>query len=238
MPTVNSAEVGETVTETGVTRLICAEADFVVSACEVTLTVTAAGLGKIAGAVYRPVVVTFPHVEPAHPAPETLHDTEVFEVPVTCAENCSDAEAAIVAEVGEMVTWTTGTTVTAELADLVGSATEVAVTERKGGFGGTAGAVNRPDGLTVPQMVPAQPVPVIVHVAAVLEEPLTIALNCFCAFTPICALVGDMEIATATPDEIVTVADADLVGSESNVAVPLRPGDSARLMEQCTVHWS
>jgi hypothetical protein len=174
--------------------------------------------------VYRPAVVTFPQVEPEHPAPETLHDTEVFEVPVTCAENWREADAAIVAEVGEMVTWTTGTMVTAELADLVGSATEVAVTERNGGLGGTAGAINRPDWFTVPQIVPAQPVPVIFQVTAVLEEPLTIALNCFCAFTPICAVVGEMEIATATPEEIVTVAEADLVGSESNVAVTVTIG--------------
>ena len=96
--------MGEIVTEIGVTKLICAAADFVVSACEVTVTVTAAGLGKIAGAVYSPAAVIFPQVNPAHPAPKTLHDTEVFEVPVTCAENCWEAEAAMVAEVGEMVT--------------------------------------------------------------------------------------------------------------------------------------
>ena len=85
------------------------------------------------------------------------------------------------AEVGEIVILTPGTTVTVALADLVGSATDVAVTEKNGGFGGTAGAVNSPEELTVPQVLPAQPIPVIVQVTAVFEEPVTVALNCFCA---------------------------------------------------------
>jgi hypothetical protein len=219
VPTVNSAEVGEIATETGVTKVICAEADFVVSACDVTVTVTAAGLGRIAGAVYSPAAVMCPQFEPVQPVPATLHNTDVLELPVTCAENCREAEAAIVAEVGEMVILTPGTIVTVALADLVGSATDVAVTEKNGGLGGAAGAVNRPDGLIVPHVLPAQPIPEIVHTTAVLEEPVTMALNCFRVLTPIWALVGEIEIATTVPDVIVTVADADLVGSESNVAV-------------------
>ncbi|MGA7767407.1 MAG: hypothetical protein WCA27_14435 [Candidatus Sulfotelmatobacter sp.] len=211
-------------TDTGVTKLTCAEADFVASACEVTVTVTTAGLGAIAGAVYRPAAVMFPQLEPVQPLPETLHDTDVFELPVTWSENFREAEGATLAEVGEMVTVTTGTIVTVALADLVGSATDVAVTEKNGGFGGTAGAVNSPEGLTVPHVSPAQPIPVIVHVTAVLEEPVTVALNCFCALTPTWALVGDMEIATTLPEVIVTVADPDLVGSESKVAVTVTIG--------------
>lgn len=74
---------------------------------------------------------------------------------------------------------TTGTIVTVALADLVGSATDVAVTEKKAGFGGTAGAVNSPEEFTTPQVLPAQPVPEIVHVTAVLAEPVTVALSCF-----------------------------------------------------------
>jgi len=164
--------------------LTCAEADLVVSACDVAVTVTTAGLGTIAGAVYKPAEVIAPHLEPEQPAPEMLHDTDVFEVPVTCAANCREAEGASLTEVGETVTVTTGTTVTVALADLVGSACDVAVTERKRGFGGTAGAVNSPAELTVPQVLPAQPIPVIVHVTAVLEEPVTVEVNCFCALTP------------------------------------------------------
>lgn len=50
-PTANSTVVGEMVTTTGVTMLTWAEADFVVSACEVAVTVTTDGLGTVAGAV-------------------------------------------------------------------------------------------------------------------------------------------------------------------------------------------
>jgi hypothetical protein len=50
-PTANTTVVGEIVTDTGVTTLIRAEADFVVSACDVALMTTSAGLGITDGAV-------------------------------------------------------------------------------------------------------------------------------------------------------------------------------------------
>lgn len=65
-----------------------ADADFVVSACEVTMTLTFAGLGTVAGAVYRPVLVTVPQADPVQPAPATDHVTPVFDVFVTVAVNC------------------------------------------------------------------------------------------------------------------------------------------------------
>jgi hypothetical protein len=65
-----------------------AEADLVVSACEVAVTVTIAGLGIAAGAVYSPPLVMAPQVAPAQPAPEILQFTAVFAVPVTVALNC------------------------------------------------------------------------------------------------------------------------------------------------------
>lgn len=166
--------------------LTCAEADLVVSACDVALTLTTAGVVTIAGAVYKPPAEIVPQPEPEQPGvPETLHVTDVFALPVTCAENCREADGATLAEVGEIVTVTTGTTVTVALADFVVSACDVAVTEKKGGIGGTAGAVNNPEEFTVPQVLPAQPIPVIVHVTDVLAEPVTVAVNCFCALTPI-----------------------------------------------------
>src|SRR5271168_3506513 len=157
----------------------CADAALVVSACDVTLTVTTPGLGTIAGAVYKPDALIFPQLEPVQPVPETPHDTAVFALPVTCAENCTEAAGASLAEVGEIVILTTGTTVTVALADLVGSATEVAVTEKNGGLGGAGGAVNSPEELTVPQVLPAQPIPEIVQVTPVFDDPVTTALN-FC----------------------------------------------------------
>jgi hypothetical protein len=137
-----------------------------------------------AGAVYKPVIVIFPQLEPAQPAPETLHDTDVFELPVTCAENCREAETPSLAEVGEMVMLIAGTIVTMALADLVESATDVAVTEKNGGFGGTGGALKSPEELTVPQILPAQPIPLIVHTTVASVEPVTVALNRFCPPAP------------------------------------------------------
>jgi hypothetical protein len=164
--------------------LTCAEADLLASACDVAVTLTTAGLGMIAGAVYKPACVIAPQLEPVHPAPEMLHDTVVFELPVTCAENCKGAEGRSFAEVGEIVILTSGTIVTVALADLVRSTTDVAVTDRNAGFGGTEGAVNRPEELTVPHVLPAQPIPVIVQVTALFVEPVTEALNGCCAPSP------------------------------------------------------
>jgi hypothetical protein len=176
--------VGEILTDTGVAMLTCADADLLASACDVAVTLTTAGFGMIAGAVYKPAWVIAPQPEPLHPVPETLHDTVVFELPVTCTENCWEAEGRSFAEVGEIVIFTPGTMVTVALADLVGSTTDVAVTDKNEGFGGTAGAVNRPEELTVPQVLPAQPIPVIVQVTAAFVEPVTGALNCCCTPTP------------------------------------------------------
>jgi len=50
-PISTFADAGETDTVTGDTTVTTAEADFVVSACAVAVTVTVAGLGTAAGAV-------------------------------------------------------------------------------------------------------------------------------------------------------------------------------------------
>ena len=164
--------------------LTSADADLLPSACDLAVTLTTAGFGMIAGAVYKPACVIAPQLEPVHPAPEMLHDTVVFELPVRCTENCWEADGRSFAEVGEIVILTPGTMVTVALADLDGSTTDVAVSDRNAGFGGTEGAVNRPEELTVPHVLPAQPIPVIVQVTAVFVEPVTEALNCCCTPTP------------------------------------------------------
>src|ERR1700722_16007754 len=116
--------------------LTCADADLLASACDRAVTLTTAGFGMIAGAVYKPACVIAPQPEPVHPVPEMLHDTVVFELPVTCTENFWEAEGRRFTEVGEIVILTPGTIVTVALADMVGSATDVAVTDRNAGFGG------------------------------------------------------------------------------------------------------
>jgi hypothetical protein len=94
-------------------------ADFVVSAALVAVTFMAPE-GSVVGAVYKPVEEIVPAL--------ALHVTDVFTVPLTVAVNCWVCATGANALVGERVTETTGTTVTAAWADLVVSATLTAVT--------------------------------------------------------------------------------------------------------------
>jgi len=71
----------------------------------------------------------------------------------------------------------------------------------------------------VPQAAPEQPAPLRLHVTAVFEVPVTVAVNC-CVFpVTTCAAVGEMV--TATDGRTVTVADAALVLSATEVAVTM-----------------
>jgi len=128
-------------------------ADLVVSAAEVAVTVK---LPAVAPAVKRPAFEIVP--------PVAVQLTAVFEAPVTVAVNCLVAPVCTDAVVGEMLTLTTGAawTVTVALADLVESATEVAVTKK---LPALAPAVNRPAFEIVP--------PVAVQLTAVFEVPVT-----------------------------------------------------------------
>jgi hypothetical protein len=58
------------------------------SAVEVAVTVTGAGVGTAAGAVYRPLDEIVPQVAPEQPLPARLQVTVVSVVPVTVAANC------------------------------------------------------------------------------------------------------------------------------------------------------
>jgi hypothetical protein len=68
--------------------------------------------------------------------------------------------------------------VTLELFDLVGSATEVAVTATWAGLGTVTGAVKKPLDEIEPQVAPEQPAPLSVQVTAVFDAPVTAAVNC------------------------------------------------------------
>jgi hypothetical protein len=141
LPATTSADAGETVTATGGRMVTVADADLVPSATEVATTVTCAGLGTAAGAVYKPVDETEPQVLPEQPLPLTLQVTEVSVVFVTVAVNCCVLPATTSANFGEIVTATGGRTVTVANADLVLSATEVTTTVTCAGLGTAAGAV-------------------------------------------------------------------------------------------------
>ena len=59
----------------GSATVTVADADLVESATEVAVTVTMAGLGTLAGAVYTPLELTVPQFAPVQPVPETLQVT-------------------------------------------------------------------------------------------------------------------------------------------------------------------
>jgi hypothetical protein len=77
-----------TLTPSGRRIVTEAVADFVLSACEVALTVTLGGFGAAFGAVYRPVCVMVPQALPEQIAPLKLQVTLLSLVPVTVAVNC------------------------------------------------------------------------------------------------------------------------------------------------------
>src|SRR5262249_505847 len=148
---------GLTVTFTAVADWITtlAEADLVVSATEVAVTVANAGLGTVAGAVYKPDDVMVPQEPETQPVPETLQVTAVFDLPVTVALNCCVPFTAIVREAGEIETPTPPpepmVTTAAPICD--GSNKLVAVTLTVPGLGAVRGAVYRPLELICPQVM-------------------------------------------------------------------------------------
>ena len=113
-------------------------------------------------------------------------------------------------------------TVTVVEADLVGSACDVAVTVSiaPGLAMAAPGGVYSPLELRVPQGAPLQPVPEMVQVTAVLDGPVTVAVNWIgldCEATTICN-VGLIE--TLTGSGVTVIADCPLcVGSATDVAV-------------------
>jgi hypothetical protein len=113
-----------------------------------------------------------PQLDPLH---DTLHVTAVFVVPLTVAENCCCAPVETWVAEGETTTETDAADwiTTAAEADFVESATEVAVTVARAGFGTVAGAVYKPLDVIEPHDPDTHPVPEIDQVTAVLELPVT-----------------------------------------------------------------
>src|SRR5947207_5347336 len=85
----------------------CAEADFVGSAWDTAATVTVAGFGTTAGAVYRPELDIVPTVALPPITPLTCQVTAVLLVFCTVAVNCCVPPTPTVADTGEIVTRTT-----------------------------------------------------------------------------------------------------------------------------------
>ncbi len=102
------ADVGETeiVIGGGVVIVTEAAADFVLSACDVAVTITELGEGAEAGAVYTPPGVIVPQALPVQPAPDTLHVTAVLLVLMTAALNVCVAPTFSVTDGGDIETAT------------------------------------------------------------------------------------------------------------------------------------
>jgi len=177
-------------------------------AADVAFIVTVAGVGTFAGAVYRPADEIVPQAAPEHPTPDTVQSTETAEVPVTLAANCCVAFTSTVAETGDTLTTIGVLMVNVAVYDLVGSATEVAVTKIREGSGSTAGALYSPPVVTTPHALPEQPYPVTLHSTAVFVVPLTLATNCCCCTTLSSPLLGDATIVTCEEVPIETVVEA------------------------------
>lgn len=146
------------------------------------------------------------------PTPAGLidHVTVVLASPVTVAVNCRVPPCVNVAVVGEIRTG--GLSVTVAVADLVVSATLVALTVTVCCADTVAGAVYSPPLLTVPT-----PAGLIDHVTAVLARSVTVAVNCCVPPCPNVTVVGDMV--TVPGGFKVTVALADLVVSATLVTL-------------------
>ena len=68
----NSTEVGFIEKDSNGMSVTVASSDFVESTTELAVTVTMAGSGTVAGAVYLPVASIVPQLAPAQPVPATL----------------------------------------------------------------------------------------------------------------------------------------------------------------------
>src|SRR5258708_39802372 len=102
---------------TTATTVTVVPADFEVSAWEIAVTVTAAGLGTAAGAVYKPAAEMVPTVALPPVIPLTCQVTAVLAVFRTVALNCCDV--ATVTLIGGEIEMTTGLLATATIVAVV-----------------------------------------------------------------------------------------------------------------------
>jgi hypothetical protein len=240
-PSVSPPRFGEIVTlifPTGMlVSVIAAAADFVPSLTDVAVSVTTAGVGTLAGAVYvipAPEALAFaesvPQAVPAQPTPLSVQLTPLFCASfVTVALNpCVPPAACTLAVFGETATAITGGAVIVIVApaDLLASATAVAVTITVAGEGTLPGAVYviiAPEALAVlesaPHAVPEHPAPATAQVTPRFSGSFaTVALKFCCC--PVCTLpvAGETFAVTFAGAVIVNCADADFVASAAATA--------------------
>ena len=157
-------------------------------------------------AVYRPLAETVPPVAVYVGVRADVLESEYLPT----VENCFVPPVARAAEPGAMETATAcgALTLTLTEADLVGSAALVAVTVNEPAL---LGAVYRPPAEIVP--------PVADQLTAVLELPLTVAVNCCDPPVVSDAEAGEIATETVAGAATLTAAAADLLVSAMLVAV-------------------
>jgi hypothetical protein len=132
--------------------------------------------------------------------PFTIHVTAVFALPVTAAVNCWVPKFATLATAGDTVTVTVvgaavGVTITVADPDFVVSLWEVAEIVTCAGVGTEAGAVYNPVLETVPLALP----PATLHVTAVFDVSITVAVNCSVVPITTFTSVGNTVTLTTRP---------------------------------------
>jgi hypothetical protein len=180
------------------------------------------GEGTVKGAVKSPLAEMVPQPVALHPDPPTVHVTPTFKVPATEACSCSVPPAATEELLGVTTTTTPDMIVMTADADLLGSATLVTTIFTVAGEGATTGALYTAEIellASVPQDDPLQPAPFRLHTTFVFVVPATVAVKELSPAAGTEALVGLMPSIMATAVTTVTLAEADLVGSATLVAV-------------------
>lgn len=138
--------------------------------------------------------------------------------------NCTCPPGFTWGKLGEIVSLVAAVMVTVAFADWLGAATDVAVMVTVGGAGTLAGAVYKPEAEMDPHAEPEQPVPATVQFTDVFVLPVTVAENCFCPPALTWTVDGDTDTDTDAAASISTVAEADFVGSATEVALTVACG--------------
>ena len=177
---------------------------------------TLAGEGTAAGAVYRPELEMVPNVELPPVIAFTSQVTAVFDVPVTVEVNCCVCPVCTEADEGEIEIAIPAEPVMVTAADaiLLESAALTAAMVTVAGDGAVDGAVYTPEPEIVPTVEFPPVTPFTDQATAVLDVPVTEAVNC--CVCPVCteADAGETDTETvALPPVMATGTTATLLES-------------------------
>jgi hypothetical protein len=224
------ATLGMTLTCTCATVTV-AEAERVGSAADTAVTLTVAGVGMVAGAVYSPRLEIVPTVELPPAIPLTLQLTAVFDPALTtvAVKDCVPVPASTTALLGATDTATGGVMVTPAKPVLVASASDTAFTDTVGDDGTFTGAEYKPAVVMVPTVALPPATPLTSQLTAVFAVLVTAAVKA-CVPGPAC---------TAVPlGDTVTVIGSDGVMGVKQAALPALAGAVVEAAVALTTAWA